>query len=82
MLAEITDAGRAVVEAATADLVAADFALGRHVRGGARQLSALLRRSDTPPVTSGSPDASVAGVGVERLACHRGRAAAGQEERH
>ena len=28
MLAEITDAGRAVVEAATADLVAADFGLG------------------------------------------------------
>ena len=29
VLAEITDAGRALVEAATADLVGADFALGR-----------------------------------------------------
>ena len=32
MLAEITDAGRAVVEAATADLVGARFAPGRRAR--------------------------------------------------
>ncbi len=42
ILAEITDAGRAVVEAATADLVGADFALGALPPEQLAQLSALL----------------------------------------
>jgi DNA-binding MarR family transcriptional regulator len=42
VLAEITDAGRAVVEAATADLVADDFALGALDEDDLRALSALL----------------------------------------
>jgi DNA-binding MarR family transcriptional regulator len=43
VLAEITDAGRATVESATADLVAAEFGLGALGRDELRQLSALLR---------------------------------------
>ena len=44
VLAEVTDAGRAVVEAATGDLVAAsDFALGVLGDDELRALSALLR---------------------------------------
>ena len=43
MLAEITDAGRAVVEAATADLVAARFALADVPADDLHALSALLR---------------------------------------
>jgi DNA-binding MarR family transcriptional regulator len=43
VLAEITPAGREVVEAATADLVAADFALGALGEDQLRQVSALLR---------------------------------------
>jgi DNA-binding MarR family transcriptional regulator len=43
VLAEITSAGREVVEAATADLVAADFALGALDRDQLRQISAVLR---------------------------------------
>ena len=43
MLAEITDAGRAVVEAATADLVGADFGLGALDDERLRELSDLLR---------------------------------------
>ena len=43
VLAEITDAGREVVEAATADLVAADFALGALGTDQLRQISAVLR---------------------------------------
>ena len=42
-LAEITDAGRAVVEAATADLVGADFGLGVLDDERLRELSDLLR---------------------------------------
>src|SRR6476659_1681589 len=40
VLAEITEAGRALVEVATADLVAADFALGALDPEGLRALSA------------------------------------------
>jgi DNA-binding MarR family transcriptional regulator len=43
VLAEITPAGREVVEAATADLVAADFALGALDDQQLRQISAVLR---------------------------------------
>jgi hypothetical protein len=43
VLAEITDAGRALVEEATADLVGADFALGALTRTELAQLSDLLR---------------------------------------
>ena len=43
VLAEITDSGRAVVEAATADLVKARFALGDLPADDLRSLSALLR---------------------------------------
>jgi DNA-binding MarR family transcriptional regulator len=43
VLAEITDAGRATVEAATADLVAADFALGALAPEQLRQISEVLR---------------------------------------
>jgi DNA-binding MarR family transcriptional regulator len=43
VLAEITPAGREVVEAATADLVAADFALGALDDEQLRQISAFLR---------------------------------------
>src|SRR5512146_3185226 len=43
VLAEITDSGRAVVEAATADLVEARFALGDVPVEDLRALSALLR---------------------------------------
>lgn len=43
VLAEITAAGRAVVEAATADLVGADFGLGALDEGSLTELSALLR---------------------------------------
>lgn len=43
VLAEITDAGRAVVEAATADLVAADFGLGALDSAALADLSELLR---------------------------------------
>jgi DNA-binding MarR family transcriptional regulator len=43
VLAEITDAGRAVVEAATADLVASDFALGALDEKQLRQISEVLR---------------------------------------
>ena len=43
VLAEITDAGRAVVEAATADLVAADFALGALDDSELRLVSEVLR---------------------------------------
>ncbi|MDP3893369.1 MarR family winged helix-turn-helix transcriptional regulator [Nocardioides sp.] len=43
VLAEITESGRAVVEAATADLVAADFALGAMAEDDLRRLSELLR---------------------------------------
>jgi DNA-binding MarR family transcriptional regulator len=42
VLAEITDAGRAVVEAATADLIASGFALETMSEEDLRQLSALL----------------------------------------
>jgi DNA-binding MarR family transcriptional regulator len=42
VLAEITPAGRELVEAATADLVAADFALGALDEPRLRELSALL----------------------------------------
>jgi DNA-binding MarR family transcriptional regulator len=42
VLAEITEAGRALVEAATADLVAADFALGALSEEDLRRLSAML----------------------------------------
>lgn len=43
VLAEITPEGRALVEAATADLVAADFGLGSLDREQLGQLSELLR---------------------------------------
>ena len=43
VLAEITDSGRAVVEAATAELVGADFGLGVLDDEGLRDLSELLR---------------------------------------
>jgi DNA-binding MarR family transcriptional regulator len=43
VLAEITDAGRALVELATKDLVEADFALGSLADRQLRELSALLR---------------------------------------
>ena len=43
VLAEITEAGRAVVEAATADLVQARFALAEMPAEDLRALSALLR---------------------------------------
>jgi len=43
VLAEITDAGRAVVEAATADLVAARFAIADIPGEDLRALSALLK---------------------------------------
>jgi DNA-binding MarR family transcriptional regulator len=43
VLAEITDAGRAVVERATGDLVDARFALGAVPAGDLRSISALLR---------------------------------------
>ncbi|HEX5772578.1 MAG TPA: MarR family transcriptional regulator [Nocardioidaceae bacterium] len=43
VLAEITPTGREVVEAATADLVAADFALGALDDEQLRQISAFLR---------------------------------------
>jgi DNA-binding MarR family transcriptional regulator len=43
VLAEVTDAGRALVEAATADLVGADFALGALSDAELGELSALLR---------------------------------------
>ncbi len=43
VLAEITDAGRAVVEAATADLVGADFGLGALDDERLGELSDLLR---------------------------------------
>ncbi len=54
VLAELTEAGRAVVEAATADLVAADFALGALSEEDLRRLSELLRpvraeAGDFPP---------------------------------
>ena len=51
VLAEITEAGRAVVEAATADLVGADFGLGVLDEDGLRDLSELLR-----PVRSAAGD--------------------------
>ena len=43
VLAEITEAGRAVVEAATADLVSSGFALETMTDDQLRQLSELLR---------------------------------------
>jgi DNA-binding MarR family transcriptional regulator len=43
ILAEVTDAGRALVEVATADLVRADFALGSLSDDELAQLSELLR---------------------------------------
>jgi DNA-binding MarR family transcriptional regulator len=43
ILAEVTDAGRAIVEVATTDLVGADFALGSLSDEELGQLSALLR---------------------------------------
>ncbi|QZY30222.1 MarR family winged helix-turn-helix transcriptional regulator [Nocardioides coralli] len=43
VLAEITPAGRALVEVATADLVGADFGLGVLDDDGLRELSELLR---------------------------------------
>ncbi|MGH3361112.1 MAG: MarR family winged helix-turn-helix transcriptional regulator [Nocardioides sp.] len=43
VLAEITDAGRAVVAAATSDLVASDFALGALGDDQLREVSRLLR---------------------------------------
>ena len=43
VLAEITDAGRAVVEAATSELVAVDFGLGVLDDDGLQELSELLR---------------------------------------
>jgi len=51
VLAEITDAGRAVVDAATADLVGADFGLAVLDEDGLRELSQLLR-----PVRSAAGD--------------------------
>ena len=51
VLAEVTDAGRAVVEAATAALVGADFGLGVLDEDGLRDLSELLR-----PVRSAAGD--------------------------
>jgi DNA-binding MarR family transcriptional regulator len=43
ILAEITDTGRALVERATADLLAADFGLGALDESGLRELSEVLR---------------------------------------
>jgi DNA-binding MarR family transcriptional regulator len=43
VLAEITEAGRNLVEVATADLVAAEFGLGALDEAGLRTLSELLR---------------------------------------
>jgi DNA-binding MarR family transcriptional regulator len=43
VLAEVTEAGRALVEVATADLVGADFALGSLSDTELAQLSDLLR---------------------------------------
>ena len=43
VLAEITDAGRTLVERATGELVGADFGLGALYDDGLRDLSALLR---------------------------------------
>lgn len=51
VLAEITDAGRAVVEAATEDLVSARFALGNLPPESLHELSELLR-----PVRAGAGD--------------------------
>jgi DNA-binding MarR family transcriptional regulator len=51
VLAEITEAGRALVEAATADLVAARFALTALSPDQLRELSELLR-----PVRRGAGD--------------------------
>jgi DNA-binding MarR family transcriptional regulator len=51
VLAEITEAGRALVERATADLVGADFALGALSDGQLGELSALLT-----PVRRGAGD--------------------------
>ncbi len=51
VLAEITPAGRALVEKATADLVAADFGLGSLDKAGLTELSELLR-----PVRSAAGD--------------------------
>ena len=43
VLAEVTDTGRRLVEAATADLVAADFGLGVLTERQLRSMSSLLR---------------------------------------
>jgi len=43
VLAEVTDSGRRLVEAATADLVAADFGLGVLTERQLRSMSSLLR---------------------------------------
>jgi hypothetical protein len=43
VLAEVTDAGRSLVESATADLVAADFGLGVLTERQLRSMSSLLR---------------------------------------
>lgn len=43
VLAQVTEAGRELVEAATADLVAADFALGALDDAALRELSEVLR---------------------------------------
>jgi DNA-binding MarR family transcriptional regulator len=51
VLAEVTDAGRALVERATADLVGADFALGDLSDAQLAELSALLA-----PVRRGAGD--------------------------
>ena len=42
-LAEITEAGRAVVERATRDLMAAEFGLGGYEQGPAQEIFDLLR---------------------------------------
>jgi hypothetical protein len=51
VLAEVTDAGRALVERATADLVGADFALGDLSDAQLTELSTLLA-----PVRRGAGD--------------------------
>ena len=62
VLAEITDAGRAVVEAATADLVGADFGAAATC-STARRCAELLRRCCEPVPRSARGDFSTTGAG-------------------
>jgi DNA-binding MarR family transcriptional regulator len=65
VLAEITGAGRAVVERATADLMAADFAMGMYGEADLKEMFGLLRTirvaagdfADEPPAAAGASGA-------------------------